>query len=161
MTHSSGPRFWPFLQKLEPIYWIRTLATLDWAGSSVRSKMMWSVSSHIVVALFGHHSGNIARRREILLATVFMCIQFRSYLRGAKLTIRTDHKSLVWLHRFKGTLCMMARWLHTLQQFSISSLLSTAPVVTTATPTGCPGSLLLHVVSVLAWIAHRRTELWR
>ena len=46
-----------------------------------------------------------------------MCIQFRSYLRGAKFTLHTDHKSLVWLHRFKDTEGMMARWLHTLQQF--------------------------------------------
>ena len=28
---------------------------------------------------------------------------FRLYLRGAKFTLRTDHKSLVWLHRFKDT----------------------------------------------------------
>ena len=49
-----------------------------------------------------------------------MCIQFRSYLRGAKFTLRTDHKSLVWLHRFKDTEGMMARWLHTLQQFQFS-----------------------------------------
>ena len=50
-----------------------------------------------------------------------MCIQFRSYLRGARFIIRTDHKSLAWLHRFKDTEGMMARWLHTLQkcQFSI------------------------------------------
>ena len=39
-------------------------------------------------------------KRE-MLAVVSMCIQFRSYLRGAKFTLRTDHKSLVWLHRFK------------------------------------------------------------
>ena len=51
-----------------------------------------------------------------MLATVSMCIQFRSYLRGARFIIRTDHKSLVWLHRFKDT-GMMSRWLHTLQQF--------------------------------------------
>ena len=43
-----------------------------------------------------------------------MCIQFCSYLRGAKLTLCTDHKSLIWLHRFKDTEGMMARWLHTL-----------------------------------------------
>ena len=49
-----------------------------------------------------------------------MCIQFRSYLRGAKFTLRTDHKSLVWLHRFKDTEGMMARWLHTLQQFQFT-----------------------------------------
>ena len=41
-------------------------------------------------------------KRE-MLAAVAMCIQFRSYLRGAKFTLRTDHKSLVWLHRFKDT----------------------------------------------------------
>ena len=58
-------------------------------------------------------------KRE-MLAAVSMCIQFRSYLRGAKFTLRTDHKSLVWLHRFKDTEGMMARWLHTLQQFQFS-----------------------------------------
>ena len=55
-------------------------------------------------------------KRE-MLAVVSMCIQFRSYLRGARFTLRTDHKSLVWLHRFKDTEGMMARWLHTLHQF--------------------------------------------
>ena len=55
-----------------------------------------------------------------MLATVSMCIQFRSYLRGARFIIRTDHKSLVWLHRFKDTEGMMARWLHTLQQFQFT-----------------------------------------
>ena len=55
-----------------------------------------------------------------MLAAVSMCIQFRSYLRGAKFTLRTDHRSLVWLHRFKDTEGMMARWLHTLQQFQFT-----------------------------------------
>ena len=58
-------------------------------------------------------------KRE-MLAAVSMCIQFRSYLHGAKLTLRTDHKSLIWLHRFKDTEGIMARWLHTLQQFQFS-----------------------------------------
>ena len=43
-----------------------------------------------------------------MLAAVAMCIQFRSYLRGARFTLRTDHKSLVWLHRFKDTEGMMS-----------------------------------------------------
>ena len=55
-----------------------------------------------------------------MLAAAAMCIQFRSYLRGAKFTLRTDHKSLVWLHRFKDTQGMVARWLHALQQFQFS-----------------------------------------
>ena len=46
-------------------------------------------------------------KRE-MLAAVSMCIQFRSYLRGAKFTLHTDHKSLMWLHRFKDTEGMMA-----------------------------------------------------
>ena len=50
-------------------------------------------------------------KREMLAAEA-MCIQFRSYLRGARFTLRTDHKSLVWLHRFKDTEGMMSRWLH-------------------------------------------------
>ena len=58
-------------------------------------------------------------KRE-MLAAVAMCIQFRSYLRGARFTLRTDHKSLVWLHRFKDTEGMMAWWLHALQQFQFS-----------------------------------------
>ena len=58
-------------------------------------------------------------KRE-MLAVVSICIQFRSYLHGAKFTLRTDHKSLVWLHRFKDTEGMMARWLHTLHQFQFT-----------------------------------------
>ena len=61
----------------------------------------------------------VITKRE-MLAAVSMCIQFRSYLRGAKFTLQTDHKSLVWLHRFKDTEGMMARWLHALQQFQFS-----------------------------------------
>ena len=64
-----------------------------------------------------HH--NCTTKRE-MLAAVSVCIQFRSYLRGAKFTLQTDHKSLVWLHRFKDTEGMMARWLHALQQFQFS-----------------------------------------
>ena len=58
-------------------------------------------------------------KRE-MLAVVAMCMQFRSYLRGARFTLRTDHKSLVWLHRFKDTEGMLSRWLHSLQQFQFS-----------------------------------------
>ena len=58
-------------------------------------------------------------KRE-MLAVVSMCIQFRSYLCGARFTLRMDHKSLVWLHRFKDTKGMMARWLHTLHQFQFT-----------------------------------------
>ena len=58
-------------------------------------------------------------KRE-MLAVVSMCMQFRSYLCSARFTLCTDHKSLVWLHSFKDTEGMMARWLHTLHQFQFT-----------------------------------------
>ena len=77
------------------------------------------------VVAYCSHSLRPSQRRYCttkceMLAAVAMCIQFRSYLRGAKFILRTDHKSLVWLHRFKDTEGMMARWLHALQLFQFS-----------------------------------------
>ena len=96
-------------------------------------------------------------KRE-MLAAVAMCIQFRSYLRGARFTLRTDHKSLVWLHRFKDTEGMMSRWLHSLQQFQFSIVhrpgkdhgnadgLSRAPSspCRQCTRPDCPPAILIH-----------------
>ena len=70
-------------------------------------------------ALRPSHRWYCITKRE-MLAAVAMCVQFRSYLRGAKFTLLTDHKSLVWLHRFNDTEGMLARWLHALQQFQFS-----------------------------------------
>ena len=84
-------------------------------------------------------------KRE-MLAAVSMCIQFRNPLVESNdslwtninycfnvvllscensisrhlCCIRTDHKSLVWLHRFKDTEGMLVRWLHALQQFQFT-----------------------------------------
>ena len=93
---------------------------LAWEEFSVRSRMMRSVSSPIAVAPSDHLSGNTAPRKEKCWQLSPCVYSFSSYLRGAKFTIRTDHKSLVWLHRFKDTEGMMAPWLHTLQQFQFS-----------------------------------------
>ena len=95
-------------------------------------------------------------KRE-MLAAVSMCIQFRSYLRGARFIIRTDHKSLVWLHRYKDTDGMMARWLHTLQQFQFS-------IVHRAGRDHSNAEGLSRVpafTSALMWIAPGWTRRWR
>ena len=48
-------------------------------------------------------------RRE-MLAAVVMCTHFRSYLRGAQFTLRTDHSSLRWLQRrYASTLVFAIR----------------------------------------------------
>ena len=72
-----------------------------------------------------------------MLAAVAMCIQFRSYLCGAKFTLRTDHKSLVWLHRFKDTEGMMARGFMLCNNFIFRSY--TGRVMTMDMLTDSPG----------------------
>ena len=108
-----------------------------------------------------------------------MCIQFRSYLRGARFTLRTDHKSLVWLHRFKDTEGMMSRWLHSLQQFQFSIIhrpgkdhgnadgLSRAPSspCRQCTRPDCPPATLIHsrhrsTVRLCRQRAARRMQIW-
>ena len=52
-----------------------------------------------------------------MLAAVVMSTHFRSYLRGAQFTLRTDHSSLRWLRNGDG---MLARWYLLLGQFSVT-----------------------------------------
>ena len=58
--------------------------------------------------------------RRDMLAAVVMCTHFRSYLRGAQFTLRTDHSSLRWLQKFCNGDGMLARWYMLLGQFSVT-----------------------------------------
>ena len=49
-----------------------------------------------------------------LLAVVMFFRQYKYYLMGKPLTIRTDHSILTWLLRFKGPQFQLARWLEEL-----------------------------------------------
>ena len=58
-----------------------------------------------VVIAYASRSLQLSQRRycttrRVMLAAVVMCTHFRSYLRGAQFTLRTDHSSLRWLQRF-------------------------------------------------------------
>ena len=66
--------------------------------------------------------------------------------RGARFTLRTDHKSLVWLHRFKDTEGMMARWLHALQQFQFFMLCNNFNFLSS---TGQGGIMVMQTVSLV------------
>ena len=55
-----------------------------------------------------------------MLPAVVMCTHFRSYLRGAQFTLRTDHSSLRWLQKFRNGDGMLARWYMLLGQFSVT-----------------------------------------
>ena len=44
---------------------------------------------------------NYCVTRKEMLAVVYFVKHFKHYLLGREFTLRTDHGSLVWLHRFK------------------------------------------------------------
>ncbi len=52
-------------------------------------------------------------RRELLAVTFFLS-QFKQYLYGRKIIIRTDHASLRWLINFRNPEGQLARWLEVL-----------------------------------------------
>ncbi len=54
-----------------------------------------------------------------LLAVVTFVKQFHHYLYGQEFTLRTDHHALIWLKNFKNPEGMIARWISTLDTYSI------------------------------------------
>ena len=53
-----------------------------------------------------------------LLAVVAVLQQFRHYLLGSHIILRTDHHSLKWLKTFKLPEGILARWIETLAEFN-------------------------------------------
>ena len=58
--------------------------------------------------------------RQEILAAGMMCTHFRSCLRSARFTLRTDHRSLQWLQKFCNSDGMLVRWYMLLCQFSVT-----------------------------------------
>ena len=78
-----------------------------------------------VVIAYASRSLRLSQRRYCttrrkMLAAVVMCTHFRSYLRGAQFTLRTDHIYLRWLQKFRNEDGMLARWYLLLGQFSVT-----------------------------------------
>ena len=78
-----------------------------------------------VVIAYASRSLRVSQRRYCttrreMLAAVVMCTHFRSYLRGAHFTLRTDHSSLRWLRRFRNGDGMLAHWYLLLGQFLVT-----------------------------------------
>ena len=55
-------------------------------------------------------------RRE-LLAVVYFCKQFRTYLLGKHFLIRTDHSALRWLRNMPEPVGQQARWLEVMEEY--------------------------------------------
>ena len=61
---------------------------------------------------------NYCVTRKEMLALVYFIKHFKHYLLGREFILRTDHGSLVWLHRFKEPDGQIARWLQQLAAFT-------------------------------------------
>ena len=75
-----------------------------------------------VVIAYASRSLRLSQRRYCttrweMLAALVMCTHFRSYLRGAQFTLRTDHSALRWLQKFRNEDGMLVRWYLLLGQF--------------------------------------------
>ena len=57
---------------------------------------------------------NYCVTRKEMFAVVYFVRHFKHYLLGREFTLRTDHGSLVWLHRFKEPDGQISRWLQQL-----------------------------------------------
>ena len=101
VTHLYMHLFWLFRQR--PGQYILDTDASNFGLGGVLSQIQGDVERVVAYcsrALRPSQRRYCTTKRE-MLAAVAMCIQFRSYLCGAKFTLRTDQKSLVWLHRSK------------------------------------------------------------
>lgn len=62
---------------------------------------------------------NYCTTKKELLAVVTFLRQFKHYLLGRKILLRTDHASLRWLRNFKEPEGMLARWLSIVDTFDL------------------------------------------
>ena len=63
---------------------------------------------------------NYCTTRKELLAVVVFLKQFRQYIYGQKVTVRTDHGALRWLLNFRDIQGQMARWLQVIAEYDIT-----------------------------------------
>lgn len=69
-------------------------------------------------------SRSLSRNERIFTQTEFECLavlfsldEFRPYIEGVKVTVVTDHSSLLWLHNLKDPRGHLARWADALTQY--------------------------------------------
>ena len=67
---------------------------------------------------FSKQEKNYCVTRRELLAVVASLKQYRPYLYGRKVIVRTDHASLRWLLNFKNPEGQMARWLEEIAEYN-------------------------------------------
>jgi len=93
----------------------------DFAVGAVLSQKIDGVERPIAFysAVLNRTQRNYCATRREMLAVVKSLQHFRHYLLGAKVILRTDHHSLLWLRMYKNPTGIMARWIETMAEFDI------------------------------------------
>jgi len=93
----------------------------DVAVGAVLSQKIDGVEKRIAFysAVLNRTQQNYCATRREMLAVVKSLQHFRHYLPGAKVILRTDHHSLLWLWMYKNPTGIMARWIETMAEFDI------------------------------------------
>ena len=101
-------------------YILDTDASLDGAGSVLSQCQSDGVERVIAYysKTFSSAERNYCVTRRELLAVIMAVKHFRPYIYGRTFRIRTDHASLIWLHRRREPSSQVARWLEILEEFS-------------------------------------------
>ena len=93
----------------------------DVAVGAVLSQKIDGVEKPIAFysAVLNRTQRNYCATRPEMLAVVKFLQHFRHYLFGAKVILRTDHHSLLWLRMYKNPTGIMTRWIETMAEFDI------------------------------------------
>ena len=95
---------------------------VDASGCALGAVLSQAADGLEKVIAYGSKSLTTAERnycvtKRELLAVVYFCRKYRTYLLGTRFRVRTDHGSLRWLLRFKEPQHQLARWLSVLAEF--------------------------------------------
>jgi hypothetical protein len=82
-----------------------------------------------------------------LLAVRYFIENYRQYLLGRKLCVRTDHQALIWLFSMKEPKGRLARWLEILSPFMFSLSIDLAQSI--QIPTACRDVAIIEIVNVM------------
>jgi len=93
----------------------------DVAVGAVLSQKIDGVEKPIALysAVLNRTQRNYCATRREVLAVVKSLQHFRHYLLGAKVILRTDHHSLLWLRMYKNPTGIMACWIKTMAEFDL------------------------------------------
>ena len=94
----------------------------DASNSSIGAVLSQIQNGREVVISYGSRVLNSSEQnycvtRKEMLAVVYFVKHYKHYLLGREFLLRTDHGSLVWLHRFREPDGQIARWLQQLEPY--------------------------------------------